>query len=403
MENKKTSGRHIFTIVFLGILLLYSVINIFQGRKGLRSELATFDLEGASEDIVELNTLMEDNILYKYFFVEGYGWVQNVLHKHEENSFDNVIDKEGYLHAGTFWNGFGDNPKELAMRVRRFSDVLERKGIRIGFVLCPSKTVRDEERYYGIPYEDFSKESDDMFRWLRYYGIPYLDLRNTMEKSGLTYEKIWFKTDVNWTPRAAFEGYRALVTWMNTEFDANLDPEEITRNIENYEILHFPKSMLGSQGRETGLVFSGGMEDYIALVPQTQGNYTWIDNDGGEKTGNFRETFLNEDIEGMDPYHLNADSFYLGELTAYNRLINLNPPNKKKVLLLRDSFASPVGTFLIQNCEMVDMVWNSRCSQEEIMNYLEGNEYDFVVVMLYPQNLSYSNFPFYPTKESEDA
>ena len=402
MERIKKLGYGIFAAVFVLALLAFSAANFLHARAALEEEAATFDLAGIPEDVAELNAVMEANVLGRYPLLEEYGRIQKFLGKHEENAFDNVIDKAGYLHAGSFWNGFGDDQKELAVRVRKLSDSLKERGIALGFVLNPAKVVRGEDRYAGIPYSDFTREADDILRWLRYYGVPYLDLRESMEASGLDCDEMWFRTDHHWTPLAAYEGYRALVSWMNEVFDAGLDPDGASRDLRNYDIVTYPDAMLGSQGRETGLAYAGGMEDYTAVVPKTEGDYTWLSDNSEMRQGTFREAFLNENILGMDPYRLNAGSFYLNELTVYSRLVNREAPNDKKILLLRDSFATPVGAFLAQNCASVDMIWSSRWAAEDLEAFLAENEFDYVIIMLYPENLASSSFPFYQAAEQED-
>ena len=33
-----------------------------------------------------------------------------------------------------------------------------------------------------------------------------------------------------------------------------------------------------------------------------------------------------------------------------------------------------------------------------MMDYLEAHDYDYILVMLYPENLTYENFPFYESE-----
>ena len=105
------------------------------------------------------------------------------LGKHEEKLlFDVVKDKDGYLHGGNFWTGFGDDTKELAVRVRRLADAMEERGTKVGFVLPPMKVVRQQAAYTRIPYNDFTEQADSLLRWLRYYSVPYLDLRESLKR-----------------------------------------------------------------------------------------------------------------------------------------------------------------------------------------------------------------------------
>ncbi|MDC7290153.1 hypothetical protein NXH76_20370 [Blautia schinkii] len=143
-----------------------------------------------------------------------------------------------------------------------------------------------------------------------------------------------------------------------------------------------------------GILYSGGLEDYTVLIPKEEGNYKWYFDNGGEREGTFREAFLQEDIMNSNPYKLNAGKFYMYELTSYSRQLNYEMTDGKKILLLRDSFATPVGAFLSQNVSHLDMLWNQYYSENELEEYLNGEVYDYIIVMLLPNNLNSKNFPF---------
>lgn len=395
MTKAEKIGRFIFGLLFLLTLLVYSAVNAWEAREELNKQWESFQIWDLKDDLPELDHALEEQVFGRYKFVEAYGALQLLMGKNEDNSFDNVKDKEGYLFSGNFWPGFGDDQKMLAERMRRLMDYMAEKDTKVGFVLCPEKPVREEARYRGIPYRSFEKLGDDLMSWLAYYSVPHLDLRKTIENTGLSYEETWYRTDHHWTPRAAFEGYKGVVDWMNTEFGAGLDPEGITRDIANYDQIYYPSTMLGSQGRDAGIVYSGGMEDFTAVVPKEPGNYQWSYADTDRREGSFREAFLEEDIYGLDPYHVNAGNYYLREITYYSRQLNLDIENSERILLLRDSFASPVGAFLAQNFRQVDMLWSLQYSPEKLEEYLEDHSYDYIIVMLYPSNLSEPSFPFF--------
>lgn len=401
MKKSQKFGRLIFGILFMGTLLSYSAVNAWKAGGKLEEEWRSFQIWDLKDDIPGMNTAMEENIWRRHDFVEAYGAIQLCMGKKEENSFDNVKDRDGYLFSGNFWAGFGDDQKMLAERMRRLMDHMAEKETRVGFVLCPEKPVRKEARYQGLPYRSNEQLCDDFMRWLDYYNVPYLDLRKTIGNSGLPYENAWFRTDPHWTPMAAFEGYCGVVGWMNEAFEAGLDPDGSTRNIANYEQVCYPDAMLGSQGRDTGLVYSGGMEDYTAVVPRKPGSYLWNYDEFGQREGSFKEAFVNEDLYSFGQYEVNAGKYYLNEVTYYSKQINHDIKDGKRILLLRDSFASPVGAFLAQNFGQVDMLWSLQYEEAEMEQYLEKKSYDYILVMLYPSNLSEASFPFFT--EGPDA
>ena len=396
MDAAKKRGMCVSAIFFLIFLTGFSLANLWHGRQPLLQELHTFDMPGIQKDLDDLNTVMQENILGRYQWLNAYGAVQLALGKHEENAFDILKDRNGFLYSGNFWSGFGDDQRQLAIRTRRLLDAMRAQGTNAGFILCPMRLAENDARYLGLPYNDHTEDGDEFLRWLRYYGVPYLDLREELARSSLPYEERWFRTDHYWTPSAAFEAYQATVGWIGRTWGADLDPGGFYRDSGNYETKLYPGSMLGYYGRDSGLVFAGGMEDYLAVIPQPDGRrYRWESEGEVVSSGDFRTAFLDMKLKDVKPDELNAGKFYLGEIQNECSLVNEDLEQAPSILIIRDSFASPVGAFLAQNCSVVDMLWSKQFSPEEMEEKLHAKKYDYVFVMLSVENLSEKNFSFY--------
>lgn len=403
MEENNKKGKSIFSVLFLIGLFSFSALNLICQGPDLMKELRRkkLDFHKPKQAVTLIEEEMSEELFLRYPLIEGYGALQLIMGKKEENAFSNIKGKDGMLYDASFWNGFGDDQKELAVRARRLHDQLKEEGIEMGVVLFPMKLPEEQERYYGLPYNDFSKLAGDFTSWLRYYKVPMLDLSNLCETSGLTHQQAFFKTDHHWTPEAAFFGYCNILGWMEKSFDISLDPDYKLRDLSNYKQVTFPNYMLGSQGRETGVIFAGGAEDYTVIYPEYQGNYLlWRGDteDYKEYTGGFEEALLKLDVneEGFDGiYSGNGEAVYLHNgVDDYVSIRNLDTESKKKILLLRDSYATPVGAFLAQTFEQVDMLWTLQMSEEELEDFLTKNHYDYVLLALYPENLNGAAFPF---------
>ena len=433
MELAQRFGRTIFAFLAVICLLGYSAGNFFYAGEAVLEKVAEIRPESADEDIAAINNAVVENMLWRYPLIECYGSIQLVGNKHEINSFDVVKDRAGYLHSGNFWVGFHDESRELAVRVRRLYDMLEARGTQVCFVMSPMKVAKEEVQYAGIPYNDFTGQADEMLRWLRYYGVPYLDLRQSLAERGLSYEEMFFRTDHHWTPETAFAGFCDIVKWLNETFGTNLDPEGYYCNSENYEVRTYRNTMLGSQGRKTGVCYAEGMEDFTVLFPVDEGDFNWIRGDltdledlnaldlldtledadsvshqAGLKEmkgtdGLFTETLLKlppERLEGEKIYRGIAEEAYMEGVAEYDFVRNNNMENGSSILFLRDSYASPVLSFFAQCVPLVEAVWPNQYDSETMEAVLLRRDYDYVIIMLYPENLSYDFFPFC---ESEDS
>ncbi len=192
-----------------------------------------------------------------------------------------------------------------------------------------------------------------------------------------------------------------ILDWMEKSFNAVPDPDYELRNLDNYNKITLPGYMLGSQGRETGRVFAGGTEDYTVIYPKNEGDYLLhrgnLDN-YLTYTGNFEESLLKLDKKKKDfkdIYNGSAEGVYLHNgVDEYVSIQNLETESKEKILLLRDSYATPVGAFLAQSFKQVDMLWTLRISEKELDEFLGKNHYDYVILSLFPEDLKEEAFPF---------
>lgn len=406
-KHKKLSDKKLFAVLFVVFLYGFSICNWYlhgtEVTEKTEAEIKKIQTgeTNAKEAVLALEGTVNEELFLRYPLIEIYGFLQKAMGKQEDNGFDKVRDKNGFLHNGNFWNGHGDDQKELALRVCRLAESLKSSGTKTGAVLWPMKLAEPDARYYGIPYNDYTKLSDSMAAWLRYYGMPLLDLRHLMEETGMSQEEFFYKTDHHWTPPAAFEGYLRVLDWMQEEFGEVLDLTGELHKRESYHWKTYENVMLGSQGQDTGLLYAGGLEDQTVVYPKEEGSYTLKAGTLEEyetKEGSFQEALLKTDLyikNYKELYQQKATGAYLGSgIQEYASIENHDADLDKSVLLLRDSFAQPVGAFLAQSFRKVDMLWTLEITEEELSEFLSENHYDYVLIAVYPENLTSDAFPF---------
>lgn len=379
--------------------------SFYKGQNQLLDDLSNENsLAGVIED---LDQYIQDNIYGEYAYVEAYGALQKALLKHEFNAFDKVSDKGGYLHSGNFYSGFGDDQKKIAINIRRLSDNAEENGSRFVFAMTPMKTALPENQYKGIPYNDYNSLADDLLRYLRYYNVENIDLRESLKQSGLSYEECFYKTDHHWKTAAAFEGYLTLLDWLKENGEPFLYNSQTTGNKQAYRTEIYEDLMFGSQGRETGVVYTQGKEDFEVYFPENDGHYqvkAGNMEDYVVREGTFSNVILREHIEMVveDIYKDSCyDLMFLHGLSDYLSVTNEENPDGIKVLMLRDSYASPLGCFLAQNCGQLDMIYMLGEDRDNILQLIEDNHYDYVIMCVYPENLSLSNLQLFEDVDYE--
>ena len=346
--------------------------------------------------LLDPETFTKDNVLLKYPMIEAYGLLQKAMGKRELNSFDLVKDRLGYLHTGNFYVSFGEDQRKIAINYRRLSDFCGEFGTKTGVIVTPMKVAPEAARYPGIPYNSCLPEADTLLAWLRYYGVSCLDLTGLPEESGLGYEGSFYKTDHHWTTPAAFYGYRRILSWLEELQSASLYRGDETRKPGSYTVE--TDILFGSQGRRAGLLYSGGPEPFSVYYPRRNGSFTLrTEGYGGVKeyTGGFRGGLTNEGFGKTVRENLYGESSYdlcfLHGLHDLARIENLDNPDGLRVLLLCDSYATPLGCFLAQNVSRLDMVYNLGSQRKNALTMIQENQYDYVIACLYPENLALRN------------
>lgn len=200
---------------------------------------------------------------------------------------------------------------------------------------------------------------------------------------------------------ALWIGTLGFVLYFVYTFGAEISDRDRLSNLDSYYQITYENLMFGSRGRDTGTIFAGGAEPYTVIYPREEGDYLLKSgeyNDYDTYEGTFSEALLYTDYDMdsySDLYDGEAERTYLKTgVEDYTSIINKDAPSDKKILLLRDSFATPIGAFLAQSFEQVDMLWTGEYTEEELELFIEDAQYDYVFVSIFTENLNQDFFPF---------
>lgn len=404
--KKDNFPKYVFSGLFIGACFTYGFLSMGNTFGDIKYylEKGVSDYGNIEENIDKIEKEINEKTPYRYNIIEGYGYINKLLGKKEVNGLEYVIDKEGYVTSGNLWSDIHTIDSEpLAVRVRKLSDSMEKRGTKTIVIGFPEKYEGSESKYYtGIPYNHHKYVMDEYLSYIRKYRVPYIDFREELMNCGLEYEDKFFKTDHHWTPRAAFEGFKILIDNLNEEHGMNLDPDNYYRNLDNYNIINYENKMLGSAGRSVGISYSG-LEDFELIYPKDNNNYKLIQKNGSETQsfeGAYEESLLTfspiENIENdwNEIYTNSLYDIYLHGVKSESKIINKSNKDGLKVLFLRDSFADPLAAFMAPLCSSIDMLWTERYSGN-IDDYIKNGDYDLVLVSFFPDDLKDSFFKFY--------
>lgn len=400
--------KYIFAAVFLTGWLLFSIVNFISGSE------KWYDLFGNLTEVQNINELEDwiteveadtsEELLANEKFIDTYGYVQKLIGKREFNNFSFVRDDDGMLYYGSTWPLETDDLVEYADRVQRMNEYVENSNAKLLVVLPPAKVLEGVSNVSRTwPLNDPNTRMDKLLTLLEQRGVNAIDLRVTMRESDSSLEELFFKTDHHWTPLAGFYAAQEIVNQVQIRFGDNWDPTGFYTNLKNYNSHTYTNCMLGSSGRNTGVVYSG-IEDYTLMWPNFSTDFIWTTYEDGKEesqTGVFTQALLDKSqLQIEDWYESSANRVYLHEVSDHDKIVNVNNPQGPKLKVLRDSYFSPVACFLAPMCSEIDMMW-TRAEAEECDNesFVKEGDYDYLILEIYPYNYDDQSFNFFQEPE----
>ena len=387
--------KRIFTMLFLPTLLCFSAWNAWKTAPALLSAARGKPPEQA---VTAMDNAVTGNLTGRMNFIEFYSWLQRLMDKREIGNFAYIKDENGFLHYNSFFREADPKLFDYALRVKRMQDDIASRGTKLLFVLAPSKYIPGVTRLRpGLSANDPAEEAETLLIYLNRLGVQTLDLGGYLPGEGLRYEETFFRTDHHWTIPAAFEASKLLFDTLNQRFGANLDGKSLER--DQYKTVTYPQGMLGSMGRRTGVNFVG-LEDFTALWPLYDNQYTrdTLEENGTmtHTEGSTEDTLLMLETLEQDRgvYRDSMYSLYLNGVRSYDRILNKTNPQRPSVFFLRDSYFSPVMTFLAPCFGKTEAMWLLE-DQMDIESFVKENEFDYIILELYPYNIGDEAFNFF--------
>lgn len=397
MNKRYFLKKRIFAVVFLGVIFVFSAWNFVYGYEELKEVVSKEDTS-----VAQIEEEINDNLYGKMRFIETYGFLQVLLDKRECNNFSYIKDENGFLHYASFYREEDDQIFEYAMRVKRLQDYVQQSGTKVLFAVPPGKYNREYTQLRaGMPVNDPDSTVDELMFYLNRLGVETLDLRESLPGDALYYEETFFRTDHHWTVPAAFYAMKEVVNKLHESFGLDLDPDGYYTDISNYDAVTYEGGMLGSMGRKTGVTYCGA-ENFTALWPRYTGSFTRVNiAENGVATkrqGSFVEAFMDTDVleRTGDLYSDSQYSLYLDVIRDYEQIINEEKPDGVKMFMIRDSYFSPVISFMMPMCGQIDAIWSLEESEDiDIERYVRENTFDYVIIEVYPYNINEESFHYF--------
>ena len=374
----------LYIVLFVTMIGLGTLLNVPQliavASKAVQEN--TYEAWSTVIDLEYRNTFWN-----KYEFVDLNGAVHKILGQREMNGavkLDNgklvvVLDER------PVW--------QQAQSTGEFYDWLQEKQIEFCYVQVPYEICKyDGQLPAGV--EDFSNIDADIFlNLITREGVPYLDLREKMHENGLSHYDAFFQTDHHWTIETSFWAYSTVVEYLETVLDIKV-PQEYT-DITSYYTETYEDCVLGSNGRKTGITYSG-LDDITLIYPKKDVSVSFeAIEEGIYREGDFQEAFMDYSfLEGENLYEMSQYNVYIGEDYPTTEQICQEAPANKKILLIKDSYFRPVQAFLGMAFSQVNTI-DMRYFTGSVKEYIEEVQPDIVLLCYNPYMVhDTSNFRF---------
>ena len=236
--------------------------------------------------------------------------------------------------------------------------------------------------------------ADEAIETLKNGGVEVLDSRDVLPESGHALNDLLMVTDQHWSTLAAITMGQAIAARLNDMTGAALDPSIL--DMENLNTLRHEKLFMGKYGQRVGTAFvtPDDIVEYWPKADVTIHRHTLRTTSEEDVTAPFREAVTRMDRLEPDPgktWNTLAYTYY-GQVEAYSIFENVAAQDCT-ILLLKDSYSAPIGTFLSLLAKEVVCV-DLRRDVEPLETWIEKYHPDAVVMAYSLQMLRDDNYEF---------
>ncbi len=379
-------GNKLFSVIFVTVLVgitLLSSAKLLHFYMYQETDYNEWSIEAGNR----IETDFITNFWQKYNYVNFNGLIERMLGHHEMN---NVVKLDnGYL-LQPLKKEDDSTLMTYAEEISAFGNKLSDKGIQYLYVTLPY--VRDKyQDELPKDIEDYGNDNMDRLKqYLEANGVDNIDLRDLLHEDGHTTYDYYYRTDHHWTTEGGFYAYQKIMEHLKeTE---GIDVGDQVTNLDNYEIINYPKRHLGSCGQRTGKYYAG-IDDFHLIVPKFESNLTRWDY---SESGSLQDLAL--DLSALD-----EDNNTLHRYTYDNVLEksagnyhNPNAPVKKTVLVIGDSMAKAVMPYMLLTFENVRYYKNTDSLEDLNDWYFDNYQPDIVISMYYVERLGHQEAFAFP-------
>ncbi len=387
----KNISQKITAILFLALLLgMLTVLLcsggklkteiLYQYRQSTTEESSILQRINAAIDAAE-NQLDQSNPL-RNTFIDLNGGFQRLMGKRVIEDSNPQLDTHRLDNGQLTFTVESCETDWKAENLAALSEWCAAQDTPLLYIQAPFKINPEGPRLPTGTADYTNQNADDLLAGLAQRNVDHLDLRKEIKEQGLDHASLFYKTDSHWTTEAAFWAYTTICDTLEERYGFTIDDAVINRN--NFTATTYENIFLGSQGKRVGTLYAG-TDDLDVLLPNfgTKLRYE-VPVHQFYKEGKFSETVMDyAHVETVDYYNKSPYYVYSGGDYPLSHITNLNQPDGKKVLLVRDSFSCAVAPFLSLAVGQVD-TFDLRYNDASLKDYISESQPDIVIFLYNP-------------------
>ena len=363
----------------IGVAVFLTAMGLWNFRLLLNPALSLAKGQISFPKFVEsVQNYYTESLSAKYDFVNLNGWFAWLTKQTFSN--DVVWLNNGML--GVEQNKF-DNPSANANSMIEFNRFLLDHGIPFLFIQAPHKMDPDCTLLPVGVANVYNANAGALIEVLEEGGVRVLDLRASIAGTPELVEQNFFITDHHWTYTGALTAFREIVREIESvSGESELDFSRADPSHWESHVLE--NAYLGSQGQRTGIYFAG-MDDFVYYTPKPADmrriSCAIFDTEEFYR-GDFSDAILREErLSARDYFDSHLYYLYVGGGHSLVQLRNPDAPNDLKILIIKDSFATPILGYASVLFREVDVI-DPRHYNGSIAEYALFSQPDIVIELL---------------------
>ena len=231
--------------------------------------------------------------------------------------------------------------------------------------------------------------------------MEFLDLRPYLSANVDLINKYYFKTDHHWNFTGAFVGFGKIAEKVAVMFPEKEIDLTYTK-WEQWESHTLEKWFLGSRGKRVGMLFAG-VDDITWYTPKFETNmYRSVPKYNAVFEGDFVKTNIREKyIEKKDYFKDNPYCLYIGGDYPIVHHKNYLPVTDMKLLIVKDSYTSPVQAYLSTMFTEIDVIDPRHFKETGVAEYVKESQPDLVILMMNPSVFGVSDYMDFGVNKQE--